>query len=244
MTTDFCIFLIMSTTIFYFSMYLRASTSLPFTFDKYFPLRLLASSKVRSHSIRMNLSPPSIAFASATQVFWDGREIGTTVVRRKTLNPVWVVEANKGTAGYKRSSNGTSNIKQHKTAASVAEEDQPYFWLESVSSVNPRLRVELYDWDAVGSHDFLGGVELSLEEIVDLQRITLGKAKMSGGKTDQQVLRGLKLWRLCLETAINNYVFSVPLTKCSKRLLRRMVVKIYSSNLILDGLAVTVGGTL
>ncbi|CAM9982491.1 unnamed protein product, partial [Ectocarpus fasciculatus] len=26
------------------------------------------------------------------KVFWDGREIGTTAVRHKTLNPVWFTE--------------------------------------------------------------------------------------------------------------------------------------------------------
>lgn len=113
------------------------------------------------------------------QVFWDGREIGTTAVRRKTLNPVWFAEpAIKG--------------KQKKAAADATkpQDEKPYFWLESTNSVNPCLRVEIYDWDAVGSHDFLGGVELDMGELVQLQRLTLLKARANGGNTDQQVCGG------------------------------------------------------
>ncbi|CAN0543621.1 unnamed protein product, partial [Ectocarpus sp. 8 AP-2014] len=79
-------------------------------------------------------------------------------------------------------------IRQRKAAGGAAarEEDKPYFWLEGTRSTNPRLRVELYDWDAVGSHDFLGGVELDMAELVELQRLTLGKARANGGNTDQQ----------------------------------------------------------
>lgn len=103
------------------------------------------------------------------QVFWDGREIGTTVVRRKTLNPVWFA----GPTGKKQTT--------------PLQEDKPYFWMESTRSVNPCLRVEVFDWDAVGSHDFLGGIELDVGEIVELQRMTLGKARATGGNTDDQV---------------------------------------------------------
>eukprot|EP00903_Cladosiphon_okamuranus_P010458 g9894.t1 len=77
-----------------------------------------------------------------------------------------------------------------KTVANrlAAQEDKPYFWLESTCSANPRLRVELYDWDAVSTHDFLGGVELDVAELVELQRATLGKARANGGTMDQQLL--------------------------------------------------------
>lgn len=96
---------------------------------------------------------------------------------RKTLSPVWFV--------------GPAGSKQQKTAvvagSPIAQEDNPYFWLESTRSANPRLRVELYDWDAVSTHDFLGGVELDMAELVELQRATLGKARANGGNTDQQV---------------------------------------------------------
>lgn len=109
-----------------------------------------------------------------SQVFWDGREIGTTVVRRKTLNPVWFA----GPTGK-------------KPPAAALQEEKPYFWMESTRSVNPCLRVEVFDWDAVGSHDFLGGIELDVGEIVELQRKTLGKARAAGGNTDDQVC-GLK----------------------------------------------------
>ncbi|CAN0018446.1 unnamed protein product [Ectocarpus sp. 6 AP-2014] len=110
------------------------------------------------------------------KVFWDGREIGATAVRHKTLNPVWFTEP--------------APIRQRKATGGAAaqEEDKPYFWLEGTRSTNPRLRVELYDWDAVGSHDFLGGVELDMAELVELQRLTLGKARANGGNTDQQML--------------------------------------------------------
>lgn len=107
-------------------------------------------------------------------MFWDGREIGTTGVCRRTLHPVWF--------------SGPAGSMQPKTASSpAAQEDKPYFWLESTCSANPRLRVELYDWDAVSTHDFLGGVELDMAELVELQRATLEKARANGGNTDQQV---------------------------------------------------------
>ncbi|CAM9115968.1 unnamed protein product [Ectocarpus sp. 13 AM-2016] len=110
------------------------------------------------------------------KVFWDGREIGATAVRHKTLNPVWFTKPTPS-----RQTKGTGG-------AAVREEDRPYFWLEGTRSTNPRLRVELYDWDAVGSHDFLGGVELDMAELVELQRVTLGKARANGGNTDQQMV--------------------------------------------------------
>lgn len=113
------------------------------------------------------------------QVFWDGREIGTTAVRRKTLNPVWF----SGPAGGKPPQTGAAG-------SPVVQENKPYFWLESTCSVNPRLRVEMYDWNAVSAHDFLGGVELDVAELVELQRATLGKARVHGGNTDQQVCNG------------------------------------------------------
>ena len=108
-------------------------------------------------------------------MFWDGREVGTTAVCHKTLNPVWF--------------DGPADSKKPKTGASgpLPAVDKPYFWLESTRSVNPRLRVELYDWDAVGAHDFLGGVELDVRELVELQRSTLGKARAAGGIMDNQV---------------------------------------------------------
>lgn len=113
------------------------------------------------------------------QVFWDGREIGTTTVRHKTLNPVWFKEPAAG--------------KRPKEAggAMPQAEEKPYFWLESTRSTNACLRVELYDWDAVGSHDFLGGVELDMGGLVELQRLTLRKARANGGSTDQQACREL-----------------------------------------------------
>lgn len=64
--------------------------------------------------------------------------------------------------------------------------------MESTHSLNPRLRVELYDWDAVSSHDFLGGIELDVEELVELQRITLGKARANSGNMDEQVQKSLQ----------------------------------------------------
>lgn len=114
-------------------------------------------------------------------MFWDGREIGTTAVCRKTLNPVWYA--------------GPAGSKQPKAAAAspVAQEDKPYFWLESTCSTNPRLRVELYDWNAVSTHDFLGGVELDMTELLELQRATLRKARANGGNTDQQVCKSSPL---------------------------------------------------
>lgn len=134
--------------------------------------------------------PPPVPKCLSHQVFWDGREIGTTVVRRKTLNPIWVDE----------NDNTCSNTMQHNTRqrkAAAKEEVKPYFWLESACSVNPRLRVEVYDWDAMGSHDFLGGVELDVEELVELQRATLGKARVNGGNRGRQVLN-------CLEAFVVN----------------------------------------
>lgn len=109
-------------------------------------------------------------------MFWDGREIGKTSVRRKTLNPVWFAEDDKGNSIVV--DNGSR--KQTKT-------EQPYFWLEGSASVNPLLRVEVYDWDVVGSHDFLGGVELDLSEVVKLQRNTLAKIRAHGESSGQQV---------------------------------------------------------
>lgn len=135
-------------------------------------------------------------------MFWDGREIGTTAVCRKTLSPVWFAGPGAGN-------------KQPKNLAGspVAQEEKPYFWLESTCSANPRLRVELYDWDAVGEHDFLGGVELDMAELVELQRATLGKARANGGNTDQQVRK-----------AASRAAPGVPLVKYSSAgfLLRRV----------------------
>lgn len=105
-----------------------------------------------------------------TKVFWDGREIGKTAVRRKTLNPVWFTEDNK-----------ESTIVVDTGSLQQTKPEQPYFWLEGAASMNPLLQVEVYDWDAVGSHDFLGGVELDLREVVELQRITLAKIRAHGG---------------------------------------------------------------
>ena len=114
------------------------------------------------------ISGPSLA-----KVFWDGREIGTTAVRRGTLNPVWFSEND---ARAKAAGSGDSG-----------QRERSYFSLESTCSLNPRLRVEVYDWDAVESHDFLGGVELSLCELVKLQRVTLAKVRATGGHAEQQV---------------------------------------------------------
>ncbi len=106
-------------------------------------------------------------------MLWDGREVGTTAVCRKTLNPVWFA--------------GPARSTKPKGGPPAAEEEKPYFWLESTCSVNPRLRVEVYDWDAVGTHDFLGGVELDVGELVELQRATLKKVRAAGGDKDHQV---------------------------------------------------------
>lgn len=116
-------------------------------------------------------------------MFWDGRELGQTAVLRKTLAPVWVAHT---TTDDQRKG---KNREEHHTTSSPVEEgsSKPYFWLESARSVNPLLRVELYDWDAVGSHDFLGGVELDLDDLVELQRETLRKARARGGDTEHQV---------------------------------------------------------
>lgn len=83
-------------------------------------------------------------------------------------------------------------LKNNNHQAGTSSENRPYFWLESSCSLNPRLRVEVYDWDAVGSHDFLGGVELDMDQLIELHRITLGKAKASGN-ADQQVHTGVSL---------------------------------------------------
>lgn len=113
-------------------------------------------------------------------MFWDGRQIGSTVVRRKTLNPVWVSEPGKG---------ASSTVSRAEKTAAGEGNKKPSFWLRNVCSSNPRLRVEVFDWDALGSHDFLGGVELDVEEVAELQRATLAKATtgrvMSGGEDDK-----------------------------------------------------------
>lgn len=99
-------------------------------------------------------------------------------MRRKTLSPVWVGEG----ADSMKSKVSESNTHQ----AGVPSKHKPYFRLESSCSLNPRLRVEVYDWDAVGSHDFLGGVELNMDQLIELHRVTLRKAKTSGN-VDRQV---------------------------------------------------------
>lgn len=62
----------------------------------------------------------------------------------------------------------------------------PYFRLEKARSVNPRLWIEVYDWDTIGSDDFLGGVDLDIHDIIDLQRTTLRKANQAGGNHGEQ----------------------------------------------------------
>ncbi|CAM9137499.1 unnamed protein product [Scytosiphon promiscuus] len=109
------------------------------------------------------------------KVFWDGREIGTTAIRHNTLNPAWFAEPAAGE-------------RPRAAGGAAPEEEKPYFWLESTCSTNACFRVELYDWDAVGAHDFLGGVELGMAELVELQRVTLRKARANGGNADQQML--------------------------------------------------------
>ena len=147
------------------------------TISSTFPL----SRRLRNNTFGMQISYIPTKFGRKTrirQVFWDGREIGTTAVCRKTLSPVWFVGGGGG--------------KKTKTLAGspvASQEEKPYFWLESTRSANPRLRVELYDWNAVSTHDFLGGIELDMAELVELQRATLGKARANGGNTDQQVCK-------------------------------------------------------
>lgn len=43
----------------------------------------------------------------------------------------------------------------------------------------------MYDWDAVGWHDFLGGIELDLDQMMNLQRTTLARAKTSSSPNQQ-----------------------------------------------------------
>lgn len=139
-------------------------------------------------------------FLSPKKVFWDGREIGTTVVRRKTLNPVWAsdTESPATLVGKKsvrpKNSKGGREKEAHVVADEEEHKDEPCFWLRSACSSNPRLRVELYDWDALGSHDFLGGVELDAEDVVELQRRTLALARMNSGKEDDKVCAFLSLY--------------------------------------------------
>lgn len=102
-------------------------------------------------------------------------------MRRKTLNPVWF-QADSGT----HRKDGSTPKSQSQSQDVSRDCGKPYFWLEGTFSVNPRLRVEVYDWDALGSHDFLGGVELGMDEITDLQRTTVRNAKVSG-LVNQQV---------------------------------------------------------
>lgn len=131
------------------------------------------SNKTKPRLRNIPFPPPNLP---ERKVFWDGHEIGETVVRHKTLNPVWFTE--DGREHTTVVDNGSR--KQTKT-------EQPNFWLEGSASVNPLLRVEVYDWDAVGSHDFLGGVELDLSDVVELQRNTLAKIRAHGSSSGQQV---------------------------------------------------------
>lgn len=117
------------------------------------------------------------------QVFWDGREVGTTAICKNSLNPVWFNESAIGTRAQSEKSGN-----RHQPADDC--NDTPYFWLESACSLNPRLRVEVYDWDAVGWHDFLGGVELDMDQMMNLQRTTLAKAKTTSSSNQQVCWRG------------------------------------------------------
>ncbi|CAM9490869.1 unnamed protein product, partial [Choristocarpus tenellus] len=87
------------------------------------------------------------------KVFWDGNEIGSTAVIKNTLNPIWV---NKSDGKEKEIGKSTKRTKMEADFGDDVNEsdDRPYFWLEPACSLNPKLRVELYDWKTVGSHDF------------------------------------------------------------------------------------------
>jgi hypothetical protein len=88
-------------------------------------------------------------------VRWDDTCVGQTAVVKRSLEPNWL-----------RLSSGSA--------------EEPYFLLPVPVSSNPRLVIEVFDWDAVGAHDFLGGCELSYDEVDALRRGTLAKARSQG----------------------------------------------------------------
>lgn len=119
-----------------------------------------------------------------------------TAIRHKTLSPIWVTLSGKDGRDKRNRRSGKIRFNRSNKATTFTttgargekNKHEPYFWLEGTSkSVNPTLRIEVYDWDAVGTHDFLGGVELDIEDVVKLQRATLVKARANGGSVDHQV---------------------------------------------------------
>ncbi|CAM9146787.1 unnamed protein product [Chrysoparadoxa australica] len=113
-----------------------------------------------------------------TVVYWDGEEIGRTKVKKNTLDPRWI------------SARSTKPKAKKGKKVETAEDDdkEPYFSIPPAKSRCPKLRLEVYDWEAMGSHDFLGGIELSIDDMVELQRKTLKKSKLERSQ-DQLLLQ-------------------------------------------------------
>ena len=68
--------------------------------------------------------------------------------------------------------------------------------------------MELFDWDAIGAHDFLGGVELDVGEVAELQRATLAKAmRISGGNEGDKVWVGFSCRPIMVDQNHSNDIY-------------------------------------
>ncbi|CAM9312928.1 unnamed protein product, partial [Phaeothamnion confervicola] len=108
-------------------------------------------------------------------VTWDGREVGRTAVARSASDPCWYVR-HSGGGGHSGSGSGDGG--------------EMGFVLDAPGTRNPTLRVEIFDWEAIGPHGFLGGVELTQDQLAALRRETSRKARAvtTGAALDQRSL--------------------------------------------------------
>ena len=105
-------------------------------------------------------------------VKWNEKEIGKTITIKKTLNPVWKDESFK-----LRMAAVEYEDEEDKAIAEMSEG----LHMSETASI---LEIEVWDYDIIGTHDFLGCIVLTGEQLAELLDPDCGTKEYTLGQSE------------------------------------------------------------